>query len=99
MESQEIHNRIGVYLDTALGGVLARLFLKSTSFLPAHDRLGRSTSLRGKQRALWQGFGKCVALCCLLTTSIVAAEPIKLHPDNPHYFLFRGRPTLLITSG
>ena len=27
------------------------------------------------------------------------AEAIKLHPDNPHYFLFRGRPTVLITSG
>jgi hypothetical protein len=28
-----------------------------------------------------------------------AADPIKLHPDNPHYFLFRGRPTILLTSG
>ncbi len=28
-----------------------------------------------------------------------AAEPIRLHPDNPHYFLFRGRPAVLITSG
>lgn len=26
-------------------------------------------------------------------------RPIALHPDNPHYFLFRGRPTVLITSG
>jgi len=25
--------------------------------------------------------------------------PIRLHPDNPHYFLWRGRPTILITSG
>jgi hypothetical protein len=25
-------------------------------------------------------------------------EPIKLHPDNPHYFLFRSAPTILITS-
>ncbi len=25
--------------------------------------------------------------------------PIRLHPDNPHYFSFRGRPTILITSG
>jgi len=24
--------------------------------------------------------------------------PISLHPQNPHYFLFRGRPTILITS-
>ncbi len=26
------------------------------------------------------------------------AEPFALHPKNPHYFLFRGEPTLLITS-
>ena len=28
-----------------------------------------------------------------------ASEPIALHPENPRYFLFRGRPTVLITSG
>lgn len=27
-----------------------------------------------------------------------AAAPIRLHPDNPHYFEWRGRPTVLITS-
>ncbi|UCG59171.1 MAG: polysaccharide lyase [Phycisphaerales bacterium] len=27
------------------------------------------------------------------------AKPIQLHPDNPHYFLWRGKPTILITSG
>jgi hypothetical protein len=27
-----------------------------------------------------------------------AVEPIKLHPGNPHYFQFRGQPTVLITS-
>ena len=26
------------------------------------------------------------------------AEPIKLHPQNPHYYLFHGKPTILITS-
>src|SRR2546426_11746411 len=25
--------------------------------------------------------------------------PLALHPDNPHYFLFRGKPTVLISSG
>ena len=39
--------------------------------------------------------------CC---AALAAAEPtpqvpLALHPDNPHYFLFRGRPTVLITSG
>ena len=28
-----------------------------------------------------------------------AVEPIRLHRDNPHYFLWRGAPTLLITAG
>src|SRR5262249_55704389 len=33
-----------------------------------------------------------------LATSILTAEPIRLHPANPHYFSFGGRPILLITS-
>jgi len=33
-------------------------------------------------------------LCCASNY-----QPIGLHPDNPHYFLWRGRPTVLITSG
>ena len=28
-----------------------------------------------------------------------ADKPLALHPDNPHYFLFRGKPAVLITSG
>lgn len=28
-----------------------------------------------------------------------AGLPIQLHPDNPHYFLWRGQPTVLISSG
>ena len=27
-----------------------------------------------------------------------AVAPIALHPENPHYFVWRGRPTILITS-
>ena len=32
---------------------------------------------------------------------LVAAThaPLALHPENPHYFLFRGKPTVLVTSG
>jgi len=29
---------------------------------------------------------------------VIQSEPIKLHPDNPHYSLFRGKPIVLITS-
>ena len=28
-----------------------------------------------------------------------AGEALRLHPENPHYFLFRGRPAALVTSG
>jgi hypothetical protein len=42
------------------------------------------------------------ALACagvVPTTQAAASKsPIALHPDNPHYFLFRGKPTVLITS-
>lgn len=40
-----------------------------------------------------------LSLFTLAIPCVNAAEPIKLHPDNPHYFLFRGQPTVLITSG
>lgn len=43
------------------------------------------------------------ALACLAALlaaqSGPASAPLALHPDNPHYFLWRGRPAVLITSG
>ncbi len=39
------------------------------------------------------------AILALAVILLSQAEPIRLHPDNPHDFLFRGRPTLLLTSG
>ena len=47
--------------------------------------------------------GAVTALALLLLLSIprlaTAAEPIRLDPHNSHYFLFHGKPTVLITSG
>ncbi|MGC8640397.1 MAG: hypothetical protein ACP5XB_11035 [Isosphaeraceae bacterium] len=40
-----------------------------------------------------------VASLLLAAMSSAAAEPVKLHPDNPHYFQFRGKPAVLLTSG
>ncbi len=37
-------------------------------------------------------------LLILLAPALLASEPIRLHPDNPHYYLFRGKPTILLTS-
>ena len=38
------------------------------------------------------------ALNALLLVS-AGAEPLTLHPDNPHYFARRGKPVLVVTSG
>ncbi len=40
--------------------------------------------------------GLIVSIC--LPVCVAAAGPIELHPENPHYFLWRGKPTVLITS-
>jgi hypothetical protein len=34
----------------------------------------------------------------LLAADAITRPPLALHPDNPHYLLFRGRPTVLVTS-
>src|SRR6516164_5879347 len=39
-----------------------------------------------------------LALLALLAPT-ESPRPLALHPDNPHYFLFRGKPTILVTSG
>jgi len=40
-----------------------------------------------------------LVLFSAITLTHGASKPIALHPDNPHYFLWRGKPTILITSG
>jgi hypothetical protein len=40
-----------------------------------------------------------LSLLFLLLSSVKASETLQLNPQNPHYFLFRGKPTVLITSG
>src|SRR5271155_4166401 len=34
----------------------------------------------------------------LVALSASAAEAIRIHPDNPRYFLFRGKPLVLLTA-
>ena len=41
---------------------------------------------------------KILILVLPLFVTRLNSEPIKLHPANPHYFLFNGQPTILITS-
>jgi hypothetical protein len=42
-------------------------------------------------------FATCAALA--LTAAAAKERTLSLNPDNPHYFLWRGRPTVIITSG
>jgi hypothetical protein len=40
-----------------------------------------------------------IAFVTVASAAHAAERPLSLHPDNPRYFLFRGQPTLLVTSG
>jgi hypothetical protein len=44
-------------------------------------------------------FTKSLLLFNCLSAASFAGNPLALHPDSPHYFLFRGKPTVVITSG
>jgi len=43
--------------------------------------------------------GCMAALAVVASVSAFAGPPLALHPENPRYLLFRGKPTVLITSG
>src|SRR6058998_853912 len=53
------------------------------------DRMNRGAAYRVRLLGLFTAFAAVAGQCV----------PLALHPDNPHYFLFRGKPTVLITSG
>src|SRR5262245_1634890 len=43
--------------------------------------------------------GLNVWLLFTINAGTAADKPLSLHPANPHYFLFRGKPLIIITSG
>ncbi|MEN6334745.1 MAG: polysaccharide lyase [Phycisphaerales bacterium] len=43
--------------------------------------------------------GMAIVLFTGTHSRAAAAVPIALHPQNPHYFLWRDKPTILVTSG
>lgn len=47
----------------------------------------------------WALTAVCMTVAVLQPLSAGQTAPIRLHPENPHYFLWRGEPTILITSG
>lgn len=40
-----------------------------------------------------------IAALLIAGSARAVAEPIRLHPENPRYFQWRGKPTVIITSG
>jgi hypothetical protein len=50
-------------------------------------------------RSLTRGGLGLLSLWLLAAMPGNAADALRLHPENPHYLLFRGKPTLIIASG
>jgi len=44
-------------------------------------------------------FALLATVVATVASAAGAGEPLALHPANPHYFVFRGKPTVLVTSG
>jgi len=40
----------------------------------------------------------CAGFAIIAASSVRAGEPLRLHPDNPHYFLWQGKTTVLVTA-
>jgi hypothetical protein len=62
---------------------------------PAVSRLVRARRLKALNSVIH-------AFCFIFSTALTFASgrpALSLHPENPHYFLFRGKPAVLITSG
>ena len=42
---------------------------------------------------------RLLTLCFLPAFAPAQQKPISLHPENPHYFIYKDKPTILVTSG
>jgi hypothetical protein len=70
---------------------------KTTKFTSFRNRV-RGRRVLMLLTALIAVVAGAVQIQSLLAAPSEPAKPIALNPENPHYFLFRGRPTVLITS-
>lgn len=66
---------------------------------PATHRFVSGAAIRSLRCHLVQSGLLGLVLLGFLPLAWSAAQPLRLHPQNPHYFEFRGRPTVIITSG
>src|SRR5262245_48988535 len=66
---------------------------------------GNERERRGAETIRWAELSRARLFALLTLFTAVqpgwteAVKPIARHPDNPHYFLFRGKPAVLLTSG
>ncbi len=70
--------------------------IRTTAHLPVGDVAAVKLSILACTAILSLSGPATVAWAAQPATRV---KPIQLHPDNPHYFLWRGKPTVLITSG
>jgi hypothetical protein len=70
-------------------------------FKPSAFSLGRLSAVRRAWSPTTMAISAavCLALALFASGSAVSNDALQLHPDNPHYFVWRGKPTILITSG
>ncbi len=50
-------------------------------------------------RMLQRNCSLLLLLSAFVTARAATERTLSLHPENPHYFLFRDRPAVLISSG
>ena len=78
-----------------------RIQITAAAIKPVTSKTERPPSAQ-TQESPFGGLIKTLAAVLLAAVSGFAASakdrPLALHPDNPHYFLWRGQPTVLITS-
>lgn len=86
--------------------MLAGYAIGAMTTLP-HWGDARRQPARQARPTRWRRFGgaranrlwPAVAVAAWVNTAGAAPSALALHPQNPHYFLWRGAPTVLITSG
>lgn len=69
---------------------------------PGECRSGRPSGLLAIIRTGVHSYFHCALGTLVLVALRVpasGAEPLALHPKNPHYFVFHGKPTILVASG
>ncbi len=66
--------------------------------VPVADRNGARSHATDGTSERWALAVVAIVTILAVSTATYGARPLALHPENPHYFLWREKPTVLITS-